>query len=418
VGYIIAKQPGGNVMDYTDREALKELLREKDVRDLAQLNGFIKEMTGVMIEEMLEAERDSYLGYSRYDTANKKTENSRNGYSQETVRSIHGEMELDIPRDRDGDFEPELIRKYDKDISQIEDRILSMYAKGMTVRDIQSHLEDIYGASISAQTISNITDRIIPMIEEWRNRPLKEIYSIAYIDGQRYKVRSDGKVKDKTVYGVMGIDLEGMKDLLGLWIGETENSRYWLQVLTELKNRGVKDILIVTSDDLPGIEDAIAAVYPEAEYQGCVVHVIRNSLKYVSYKDKKAFSRIMKSVYQAPTEEAALTALDELKKEWGDKYPLAVGIWERNWDRIRTMFRFTEEIRRLIYTTNPIESFHRQLRKVTKNRSLFPTDTAVLKLLYLATQDIIKKWTAKVKHWDRILAQLSIHFGERVVKYL
>jgi transposase-like protein len=327
-------------------------------------------------------------------------------------------MDLDIPRDRQGEFEPELIKKYDKDISQIEDRILSMYARGMTVRDIQSHLEEIYGASISAQTISNITDRILPMIEEWRNRPLKEVYPIAYIDGQRYKVRSDGKVKDKTVYGVMGIDLEGMKDLLGLWIGETESSRYWLQVLTELKNRGVRDILIVTSDDLPGIEDAIKAVYPEAEYQGCVVHVIRNSLKYVSYKDKKAFSKVMKSVYQAATEEAALMALEELREQWVDKYPLAVGVWERNWDRIRTMFRFTEEIRRLIYTTNPIESFHRQLRKVTKNRSLFPTDTSVLKLLYLATQKILKKWTMKLKHWDRILAQLSIHFGERVVNYL
>lgn len=382
-------------MDYTDREAVKGFLKENDIRDLAQLNGFIKEMTGVMIEEMLEAERDSYLGYSRYDSSNKETENSRNGYSKKTVRSIHGEMELDIPRDRDGEFEPELIRKYHRDISQIEDRILS--AKGMTVRDIQSHLEEIYGASISAQTISNITDRILPMIEEWRNRPLKEVYSIAYIDG---------KVKDKTVYGVMGIDL----------IAETENSRYWLGVLTELKNRGVKDILIV--DDLPGIEHAIGAVYPEAEYQGCVVHVIRNSLKYVSYKDKKAFSRVMKSVYQAPTEEAALMALEELKEQWGDRYPLGVGVWERNWDRIRTMFQFTDEIRRLIYTTNPIESFHRQLRKVTKNRSLFPTDTSVLKLLYLATQEVTRKWTMKVKHWDRILAQLSIHFGERVVKYL
>jgi putative transposase len=405
-------------MDFTNRQVVREFLEENDIKDLAQLNTFVKKMTGTIIEEMLEAERDAHLGYSRYDTSNKETDNSRNGYSKKTIHSIHGDMELDIPRDRQGEFEPELIKKYDKDISQIEDRILSMYARGMTVRDIQSHLEEIYGASISAQTISNITDRILPMIEEWRNRPLKEVYSISYIDGQRYKVRSDGKVKDKTVYGVMGIDLEGNKDMLGLWISETENSRYWLQVLTELKNRGVKDILIVTSDDLPGIEDAIKAVYPEAEYQGCVVHVIRNSLKYVSYKDKKAFSKVMKSVYQAPTEEAALMALAELKEQWGDKYPLAVGVWERNWDRIRTMFRFTEEIRRLIYTTNPIEGFHRQLRKVTKNRSLFPTDTAVLKLLYLATQNILKKWTMKLKHWDRILAQLSIHFGERVVKYL
>jgi transposase-like protein len=253
------------MMDYTDREAVKDFLKENEIRDLAQLNTVIKQMTGVMLEEMLEAERDEYLGYLRYDSSNKKTENSRNGYSPKTVRSSQGEIKLDIPRDRDGEFEPELIRKYQRDISGIEDRIISMYARGMTVRDIQSHLEDIYGASISAQTISNMTDRILPKVEEWRSRPLKEIYSIVYIDGQRYKVRSDGQVKDKTVYGVLGIDLEGRKELLGLWISETENVKYWLKVLTDLRNRGVKDILIMTSDDLPGIQGAIGAVYPEAE---------------------------------------------------------------------------------------------------------------------------------------------------------
>jgi len=406
------------MMDYTDRESVKDFIKENDIRDLAQLDTFLKQITGVVLEEMLEVERDDYLGYSRYDSANKKTENSRNGYSQKTVRSIHGEMELDIPRDRDGDFEPELIKKYQSDISGIEDRIISMYARGMTVRDIQSHLEDIYGASISAQTVSNMTDRVLPRLEEWRNRPLKEIYSIVYIDGQRHKVRCDGQVKSKTVYSVLGIDLEGKKDLLGLWISETENAKYWLKVLTDLRNRGVKDILIVTSDDLPGIEDAIAAVYPEAEYQGCVVHVIRNSLKYVSYDDMEEFSRDAKPIYKAPTEEAALLALDELKAKWGEKHSLAVNVWERNWDRVSTMFRFTEEIRRLIYTTNPIESVHRQFRKVTKSTSLFPSDTAVLKLLYLAAQNVVKKWTVRIPHWNKILAQLSIHFGERVEKYL
>ena len=406
------------MMDYTDRESVKDFIKENDIRDLAQLDTFLKQITGVVLAEMLEVERDDYLGYSRYDSANKETENSRNGYSQKTVRSIHGEMELDIPRDRDGDFEPELIKKYQRDISGIEDRIISLYARGMTVRDIQSHLEDIYGASISAQTVSNMTDRVLPRLEEWRNRPLKEIYSIVYIDGQRHKVRCDGQVKSKTAYSVLGIDLEGKKDLLGLWISETENAKYWLKVLTDLRNRGVKDILIVTSDDLPGIEDAIAAVYPEAEYQGCVVHVIRNSLKYVSYDDMEEFSRDAKPIYKAPTEEAALLALDELKAKWGEKHSLAVNVWERNWDRVSTMFRFTEEIRRLIYTTNPIESVHRQFRKVTKSTSLFPSDTAVLKLLYLAAQNVVKKWTVRIPHWNKILAQLSIHFGERVEKYL
>jgi putative transposase len=247
-------------------------------------------------------------------------------------------------------------------------------------------------------------------------RSLEEIYAVLYIDGIRYKVRDNGVIKSKTVYGVVGIDLEGRKDVLGLWISETENAKYWLSVLTDLKNRGVKDVLIITSDDLPGIQEAISAVYPDSQYQGCVVHVIRNSLKYVSYKDRKAFIRTMKGI--SPTEEAALMALDELKQEWGDKYILAVGAWERNWDRIRTMFGFTQEIRTLIYTTNPIESFHRQLRKVTKNRSMFPTDTAALKLLYLATCEVLKKWTIKLRKWNMILAQLSIHFSDRIQGHL
>ena len=405
-------------MDYKNRESVREFLKENDIREMLELDMFIREMKGALLEEMLDGERDAFLGYSRYDSSNKETDNSRNGYTPKTVRSTHGSIEVDIPRDRDGDFEPELIRKYQRDITQIEDKIISMYARGMTVRDIQSHLEEIYGASISPQTISKMTDRILPKVDEWRNRPLQELYSIVYIDGQRYKVRSDGQVKDKTVYVVMGIDMDGRKDILGLWISETESAKYWLKVMTDLKNRGVKDILIITSDDLSDIENAIQAVYPDAEYQGCVVHVIRNSLKYVSHQDKKDFSRDMKLVYKAATEESALVALDELKDQWGDEYPLAISVWERNWDRIRTMFRFTEEIRRLIYTTNPIESFHRQLRKVTKNRSLFPSDTSVLKLLYLATCEVLKKWTVKLPHWNRILAQLSIHFGERVEKYL
>ena len=406
------------MIDFADRKAVRDYLKQNEIKDVVQVDQLLKRLSGMMIEELLEAERDDHLGYGKYDTRNKETDNSRNGYSSKTVRASQGELELKIPRDRKGEFEPQVVKKHETDVSRIADMVVSMYAKGMTVRDIQSHLEDIYGAEISPQTISNMTDRVLPVLEEWRNRMLEEIYAVVYIDGLRYKVRDNGVIKSKTVYGVIGIDLEGKKDVLGLWIGDTESAKYWLGVLTDLKNRGVKDVLIVTSDDLPGIEEAIGAVYPEAAYQGCVVHVIRNSLKHVSYKDKKAFSSDMKSIYQAPTEEAALMALDELKGEWGDRYLLAVNTWERNWDRIRTMFRFTDEIRRLIYTTNPIESFHRQLRKVTKNRSLFPTDTAALKLLYLATQDVLKKWTMKLRNWSGILAQLSIHFGERIQEYL
>lgn len=286
-------------------------------------------MMGAMIEEMLEVERDDYLGYSKHERK-KDTENLsrdlRNGYSPKTVRSSQGDIKLDIPRDREGQFKPELIRKHQNDISQIEDKIISMYARGMTVRDIQSHLEEIYGAEISAQTISNMTDKILPKVEEWRNRALREIYSIVYIDGQRFKVRSDGQVKEKTVYTVLGIDIEGNKEILGLWIAETERAKYWLSVLTDIKNRGVKDILIITSDDLPGIEDAIKAAYPEALYQGCVVHLIRNSLKHVSYKDLKEFSSDMKFIYKAPTEESALKYLDDFESKWGKEYPLALRV--------------------------------------------------------------------------------------------
>jgi putative transposase len=269
------------MLDFTDRKALRAFLKENDIKDVVQVDELVKKLSGMIIEELLEAERDEHLGYEKYDTSKKDTDNSRNGYSKKTVRVSQGEMDLSIPRDRKGKFEPQIVKKHETDISKLAAKIISMYAKGMTVRDIQSHVSDIYGAEISPQTISNMTDRILPLLEEWRNRTLEEIYSVVYIDGIRYKVRDNGTIKTKTIYGVIGIDLEGRKDVLGLWISETESAKYWLHVLTDLKNRGVKDVLLVTSDDLPGITDAIKAVYPEAEYQGCVVHVIRNSLKYM-----------------------------------------------------------------------------------------------------------------------------------------
>jgi transposase-like protein len=406
-------------MKFWDKTKARELLQENEIRDVVQLNMLLKEMAGSLIEEMLEGERDAHLGYDRGDLKNKETENSRNGYSSKRVRTNHGEMPLKIPRDRAGEFEPELVKKHDRDISDIEERIISMYAKGMTVRDIQSHIDSIYGARLSSGTISNITNRIVPLVEEWRCRPLQPMYSIAYIDGIRYKVRSDGTIKEKTVYGVMGVDLYGKKDILGLWIAESESAKYWMQVMTDLRNRGVKDILIVTSDDLSGIEDAIKAVYPEAMYQGCVVHVIRNALKYVNWKDRKEFAKDQKSIYTAPSEQAAFSALESLEEKWGEEYSLAVSVWRRNMDRISTMFLFTEEIRKLIYTTNPIEAFNRQLRKVTKNRSLFPDDSSVLKLLFLATRDILAKWeNVKIKSWNKILAQLLVLFDERVQGFI
>ena len=401
-------------LDLTDRQSLRQWLKEQDIRDAVQVDDLLKQLAGTIIEELLEAERDEHLGYEKYDTNNKQTTDRRNGHSKKSVRTKHGDMEIKIPRDRDGDFEPVVVQKHERDISMLADKVLSLYRKGMTVRDIQAHVEDLYSAALSPTAISNLTDRILPQLETWKNRPLECVYAIVYIDGHRQHVRTNGQIKPKTVYAVMGIDLKGHKDILGLWIDETESAQTWAKVLTDLKNRGVSDILLLTSDDLPGIEQAVEGVFPDTTYQGCVVHVMRNSLKHVSWKDRKAFARNIKPIYQAPNEEAALMALDTLQKTWGEDYFLACQVWEKNWTRISTMFRFTDEIRRLIYTTNPIESYHRQLRKVTKNRSVFPDDGSVLKLLYLVTQDVIAKWSMPLVHWTRILAELSLHFGERV----
>ena len=354
-------------LDLTDKDTVKQFIQEHDIRDIAQLNVLLKQISGVFIEQLLESERDEHLGYERYQKTPEPKTNARNGYSKKRVRATQGEMDLDIPRDRTGTFEPTVVKKHQRDISEIEDKVISMYAKGMTTRDIQSHLADIYGAEVSPQSISNMTDKVTPLVEEWRNRPLQSVYAIVYIDGIRYKVRADGRIVDKCVYGVMGIDLEGQKDLLGLWIFDSESAKGWLSVLTDLKNRGLLDILILTSDGLTGIQEAVEAVYPQATYQGCVVHVIRNSVKYVGYQNKKEFCADLRTIYQAPTEEAALTAFETLEQKWGEQYPLAVSRWDRNWDRISAMYQFTPEIRRLIYTTNPIDVAPRQHRTTRKH---------------------------------------------------
>ncbi len=399
-------------------QTARELIAEHQINNLFELNVLFKKMSGAVIEQMLEAERDDHLGYEKHELGHKDTTNRRNGYTPKTVRSDFGEIQLDIPRDRDGSFDPQLVKKHQRDITSLEEQIISMYAKGMTVRDIQRHIELIYNADLSTSAITRMTDRILPILSQWQSRPLSSVYSIVYIDGLRLKIRDSGLIKDKSAFAVMGVDLFGKKDILGLWIFESETSKHWLKVLTELKNRGLRDILILTSDGLPGIEDAVAAVFPETVYQGCVVHVIRNSTKYLSYKDRKEFCSDIKAIYQAPNEDAALSVLEAVEEKWSERAPLAVKVWQDNLDRISAMFRFTPEIRRLIYTTNPIESFNRQVRKVTKNRTLFPSDEAAMKLLYLATQDITAKWTVKLANWNSILAQLAIEFEERVTNYL
>lgn len=402
---------------FTD-DQIKQLIREKNLKTAADVQNVLKEMFGETLQKMLEAELENELGYSKYDYRNKKTDNCRNGHSSKKVRSDLGDIELDIPRDRKGEFEPSVVKKHQNDVSGIEDQVISMYAKGMTVRDIQSHLKNIYGIDASPTLISNITDKIIPVIREWQSRPLQEIYTMVFLDAIHYKVRQDGQVVNKASYMVIGIDLEGQKDVLGIWIGEHESAKFWLNVLNELKNRGVKDILLISVDNLTGISEAIAACFPKTQIQKCIVHQIRNSTKYVSYKDLKKFTSDLKPVYQATTEEEGLEMLDRFEEKWGDKYPLAIKSWRRNWSEIATFFRYPKEIRKIIYTTNIIEGYHRQLRKVSKSKSVFPNDEALMKTLYLATIDFTQKWTMRIPNWGMILAQFSIYFEDRLAGHL
>lgn len=397
-----------------DKQTIRELMKDGQLKDVNDIQSLLKEQLKDIMQEMLEAELDHELGYSKYDYKNKETTNSRNGSRSKKVRSDYGEVELEVPRDRNGEFEPVIVKKNQRDISSIDDQVISMYSKGMTVRDIQEHLHNLYGLDVSPTMISQITDKIMPIIKEWQHRPLQEVYVHLVMDAIHYKVRQDGRIVNKAVYIVIGVTLDGLKEVVGMWVGENETSKFWLKVLTDLQQRGVKDILIVSIDGLNGFKEAIQAVYPDAKIQRCIVHMIRNSTRYLSWKDRKTFAMDLKPVYQAINEEVALMALDELEAKWGEKYYIAVKPWRDNWDEIATMFEYPAEIRRLIYTTNAIESFNRQLRKVTKSKSSFPTDDSLLKILYLAMMDITKKWTMRIKDWGKIINQLAIHFKGRI----
>ena len=328
--------------------------------------------------------------------------------------SEYGEIDITIPWDRNGEFDPVLIKKYEKDLGKIEDKILSMYAKGMSTRDITSHIEDIYGFEISATSVSNITDKVIELVTEWQSRPLDQIYPIVYFDAIHYKVREDGKVITKACYTCLGINIDGRKDLLGIWINDSEGANFWLSVLTEMQNRGVLDILIVCVDGLKGFPEAIATVFPKSEIQVCVIHQIRNSLRYIASKNQKEFIKDLRLVYQASTKENAELQLGKLEKKWGDKYPLVINSWKKNWKNLSTYFKYHQYIRKIIYTTNIVEGLHRQFRKVTKSKSLFPNDEALTKMLFLAYQDIIKKWTKPINNWAFIISQFAIEYKERI----
>ena len=396
------------------KEFINSLIEHYHPEDVNDVQEMLKDLLGDTLQGMLEAEMDDQLGYSKYDYKNKETDDSRNGFSKKTVTSSLGDIELDIPRDRKGEFEPKVVKKNQTDISNIEDQVLSMYAKGMTTRDISAHLSSVYGVDASAEMISRMTDRILPMAKEWQNRPLERKYAVVFLDAVHFHVREENITVKKAVYIAIGVKLNGNKEVLGMWVGGNESAKYWLGVLNEIKNRGVEDIMIVSVDGLTGFVDAIGAVFPKAEIQRCIVHQVRYTTKFVNYKDMKAFVKDLKTVYQAPTEDIALENLDTFEETWGKKYPSSVASWRNNWPQLSTYFKYPAEIRKIIYTTNSIENFNRGLRKVTKSKAVFPSDDALFKSLYLAMIDITKKWTGASWNWGQTLDQLCIYFGDRI----
>lgn len=397
------------------REKIRELLELAGVNGMDDIQQLFRETIAEFMETGLDAELDEHLGYNRYDTKEKDTDDSRNGHSSKTLRTSFGDTPIQIPRDRKGEFDPVILRKNQTSISQdVEAKIISMYAKGMTTADIGDHIRDIYGIEVSESTVSRITDKVLPEAKEWQQRPLESIYAVIFMDAIHYHVRSEGQVVKKAVYIAIGIDLSGRKDVLGMWVGENESAKYWATVLNSLRNRGVEDIFIACTDNLTGFSNAIEAVFPRTDIQNCIIHQLRNSSKYVSYKDLKALMADLKQVYAAVDEPAAEEALDRFAERWDKKYPKISASWWANWANLSTYFKFPEELRRLIYTTNAIEGFNRQLRKVTKSKAVFPTDDSLFKMLYLAMLDITKKWTGRRQDWSVIHAQLSVYYADRM----
>ncbi|QNO13285.1 IS256 family transposase [Alkalicella caledoniensis] len=390
----------------------KELAKE--CRSVEEVQEHLKSLFKDTMQEIFEAEMDEHLGYDKHSPIGDHSGNSRNGYNKKTIKTKYGESTIEIPRDRNGDFEPQVIKKYQRTSNELEDKIISMYANGMTTRDIESHMQDIYGIEVSATMVSKVTDRILPMIAEWQSRPLDRIYPIVFLDAIHFKVREDNRIINKAAYSVLGINMAGHKEVLGIWIGGNESSKFWLGVLNDLKNRGVEDILIACKDGLSGFSEAINSAFPKTEIQLCVIHQIRNSMKYVSYKEMKQVMVDLKKVYQALTLDEAEYAFEEFKEKWGKKHPIIIKSWEKNWDELTVYFKYPNEIRKLIYTTNTIEAYHRQLRKVTKTKTSYPNDEALEKILYLATMEISKKWTQPLRIWKQCISQFAIYFEDRI----
>ena len=380
------------------RQIIQQLLQEYDIETAEDIQAALKDLLGGTIKEMMEAEMDDHLGYEKSERSD--SDDYRNGYKEKTVNSSYGSMRIDVPQDRKSTFEPKVVKKRQKDISEIDQKIISMYAKGMTTRQISETLMDIYGFEASEGFISDVTDKLLPQIEEWQNRPLDEVYPVLFIDAIHYSVRDNGIIKKLAAYVILGINCEGKKEVLTIEVGDNESSKYWLSVLNGLKNRGVKDILIICADGLTGIREAIQAAFPKTEYQRCIVHQVRNTLKYVADKDRKPFARDLKTIYNAPN--------------WSEKYPNAMKRWERDWDVITPIFKFSADVRTMIYTTNAIESLNATYRKLNRQRSVFPSGQALLKALYLATFEATKKWSMPIRNWGQVYGELAIMYEDRL----
>lgn len=386
--------------------------KQKSLKTSGDVIAFMRDLIAPTLQTILEAEMTEHLGYEKDDPRGRRSGNNRNGHSSKTVRTSFGSAELDIPRDRNGAFDPKIVPKYATVQSDVEEKIVSMYAKGMTTRDINAHMADIYGVDISAAMVSSITDKVLPLVHEWQTRPLSALYPIVYLDGVHFKVRQDGRIVTKCAYIILGITDAGMKEILGIWINDAEGAKFWMQILNEVKNRGVQEMLIACTDGLTGFDEAIHAIFPDTQIQQCIVHQVRNTLKFIPHKHRKAMAEGLREIYTAPTEEAGRRALEEVKSHFSE-YAVYLKSWETKWPLLSPFFGYPEEIRRIIYTTNAIEGLNRQFRKVTKTTTIFPHDEALTKLLFLAAQDISKKWTMTVHNWGAIVAQLAILFPEK-----
>jgi putative transposase len=397
------------------KEWLDELLKDcQKPEDLLGEQGLLKRLTKALLERVLETELTHHVGYEKHDPAGYGSGNSRNGWSEKTLKGKNGERTIEVPRDRNGSFEPQMIPKHQRRFDGFDEKILSMYARGMTTRDIQGHLEEIYGVEVSPTLISNVTDAVAEEVKAWQSRPLNAVYPIVYLDALHVKIREAGHVQNRAMYVVIGVNLEGNKEVLGLWAGQAEGAKFWLQVVTELKNRGVQDLYIACVDGLKGLPQAIETVFPKAQVQLCIVHLVRNSLHYVSWKERKAVAAELKPIYRAATAEDGWDQLGAFAEKWDARYPSISQIWKRNWDQVRPFFAYPAEIRKVIYTTNAVESLNMSLRKVIKTRGSFPNEEAALKLLYLGLERVAKKWTRPLQDWKAALNRFAIVFEDRV----